>query len=61
MGSFGTKFDSLKQEWTTPQNLFDKLNKEFDFDYDPCPLNGRGGLKANGGSETTSTRLTAAN
>lgn len=34
MGSFGTKFDSLKQEWTTPQDLFDKLNKEFNFNFD---------------------------
>jgi hypothetical protein len=24
--------------WTTPKDLYDKLNDEFNFDYDPCPL-----------------------
>jgi site-specific DNA-methyltransferase (adenine-specific) len=24
--------------WATPKELYDKLNDEFDFDYDPCPL-----------------------
>ena len=27
-----------KDEWKTPQTLYDKLNKEFNFDFDPCPL-----------------------
>ena len=27
-----------KDEWKTPQLFYDKLNKEFDFDFDPCPL-----------------------
>jgi site-specific DNA-methyltransferase (adenine-specific) len=27
-----------KNEWKTPQSLYDKLNKEFNFDFDPCPL-----------------------
>jgi len=25
--------------WETPQDLYDSLNEEFDFDMDPCPLN----------------------
>jgi len=25
--------------WKTPNNLFLELNKEFDFNFDPCPLN----------------------
>ena len=24
------------EEWATPQDLFDELNKEFHFDLDPC-------------------------
>ena len=32
-------FSSLSDEWRTPQSLFDKLDKEFDFDSDPCPSN----------------------
>jgi site-specific DNA-methyltransferase (adenine-specific) len=24
--------------WATPKELYDKLNDEFNFDYDPCPL-----------------------
>lgn len=29
-------FMSLTNEWSTPQNVFDKLNKEFNFTLDPC-------------------------
>lgn len=25
--------------WATPKDLYDKLNEEFNFDFDPCPLN----------------------
>lgn len=25
--------------WATPKELYDKLNEEFKFDFDPCPLN----------------------
>jgi site-specific DNA-methyltransferase (adenine-specific) len=28
-------------DWETPKELYDKLNKEFTFDYDPCPLNAK--------------------
>lgn len=31
-------FSSLTDEWRTPQSLFDKLDKEFNFDSDPCPM-----------------------
>jgi hypothetical protein len=24
--------------WATPKELYDKLNSEFNFEYDPCPL-----------------------
>mgnify|MGYP006388590239 FL=1 len=29
-------FSSKTDLWSTPQNLFDELNKEFSFDLDPC-------------------------
>ncbi len=29
-------FSSKTPEWETPQNLFDELNKEFNFDVDVC-------------------------
>lgn len=29
-------FSSGTDLWATPQDFFDKLNKEFDFDLDPC-------------------------
>src|ERR1700676_926027 len=29
--------------WPTPKKLFDELNSEFCFNYDPCPLNGKVG------------------
>ena len=31
-------FSSLSDEWRTPQSLFNKLDKEFNFDSDPCPM-----------------------
>ena len=33
-------FQSKKTDnWATPKYLYDELDKEFDFDFDPCPLN----------------------
>lgn len=29
--------------WATPKGFYDVLDKEFNFDHDPCPLNGGGG------------------
>lgn len=34
MADLNTKFESNSQEWETPQNLFDALNREFDFEFD---------------------------
>ncbi len=31
-----TMFSSKTSEWSTPQDLFDELNKEFNFTLDPC-------------------------
>lgn len=28
-----------KDDWATPKDLYDLLDKEFNFDFDPCPLN----------------------
>lgn len=27
--------------WQTPQYLYDELNKEFNFDFDPCPIHAK--------------------
>ena len=32
-------FSSVKQTWKTPKALYEKLDKEFHFDFDPCPDN----------------------
>ncbi len=44
--------------WGTPKEFYNKLNEEFNFDFDPCPLNtgGRSHLRmmdfsSNGGKE----------
>ena len=29
-------FSSKKEEWETPQDFFDELNKEFNFELDAC-------------------------
>lgn len=29
---------SNSDNWATPKEFYDKLNKEFNFDFDPCPL-----------------------
>lgn len=31
-------FSSLSDHWNTPKSLYKKLDQEFDFNYDPCPL-----------------------
>lgn len=30
---------SHSDNWATPKDLYDRLNDEFNFDFDPCPLN----------------------
>ncbi len=40
MGIFSTeKFDGVKTDWETPQELFDYLNKEFHFTLDAAASN----------------------
>ena len=29
---------SKRQDWRTPKKIYDELNKEFSFDFDPCTL-----------------------
>lgn len=29
---------SKSDKWITPKSLYDELNKEFSFNYDPCPI-----------------------
>ena len=38
-------FSSISDEWKTPESLYNKLNQEFHFDFDPCPLGGVKGLE----------------
>lgn len=36
MSKLKVHFSSKKQDWETPQDFFDKLDKEFNFDLDVC-------------------------
>jgi phage N-6-adenine-methyltransferase len=36
MGKFSTKFESNKQDWETPDSIFDPLDEEFGFTLDVC-------------------------
>jgi site-specific DNA-methyltransferase (adenine-specific) len=36
MGNIKVHFSSASDKWSTPQDLFEKLNAEFDFTLDPC-------------------------
>lgn len=36
MAQFKTKFESAKQDWGTPKEIFDPLNNEFHFTLDVC-------------------------
>ena len=38
MKKFKGLMTSLTPHWSTPKWLYDELNKEFNFDFDPCPL-----------------------
>jgi len=40
MNNFKKRLTSLSINYSTPKKLFLKLNKEFHFDFDPCPLYG---------------------
>lgn len=51
VASFSMKNRNLthSDNWATPKEFYDALDAEFHFDYDPCPLNGRGGLEGDWG------------
>lgn len=34
-----TLFSKKSDNWSTPKEFYSKLDAEFKFDYDPCPLN----------------------
>jgi len=36
MAKFDTKFESKRQDWETPDSIFDPLNDEFNFTLDVC-------------------------
>lgn len=43
-------FSSATDIWYTPKDVYEKLNKEFNFDFDPCPINPNfNGLEVNWG------------
>lgn len=33
-------FSSASDRWATPPDVYEALDKEFEFDFDPCPLDG---------------------
>lgn len=37
-------FSSLSDDWKTPLSIYEKLNEEFQFNDDPCPIGGVEGL-----------------
>ena len=39
---------SRNDDWPTPKYFYDALNKEFKFDFDPCPLGGKDNLESDG-------------
>ena len=38
MGLNKSLFSSESVHWSTPKDLYEKLDEEFHFNYDPCPL-----------------------
>jgi len=41
-------FSHKSDHWSTPKDLYNRLDDEFGFDYDPCPLRGKkDGLDSN--------------
>lgn len=41
-------FTSEKQDWTTPLDLYEKLDDEFNFDFDPCIVDNKATMDTNG-------------
>jgi len=44
MSDFTKSRISRSDDWQTPKELYDKLNAEFHFNDDPCPIGGTEGL-----------------
>jgi site-specific DNA-methyltransferase (adenine-specific) len=40
MSKMNVHYLSLSVDWATPEWLYEELDKEFHFDFDPCPLYG---------------------
>src|SRR3989442_9909693 len=38
----GGMFTSLSGDWRTPKELYEQLDREFHFDFDPCPTDWNG-------------------
>jgi len=45
-------FSSASDNWSTPKDVYEALDREFSFNDDPCPLGGEGGLDREWGSST---------
>ena len=45
-------FMSTHDNWSTPKDVYDELNKEFNFNDDPCPIGGSGGLDKEWGTRS---------
>ncbi len=41
-------FTSMKQNWRTPKKLYQELDKEFHFDFDPCIVDDKATMQSNG-------------
>lgn len=52
MSDFTKSRISKSDDWSTPKWLYDKLDIEFHFNDDPCPLKGNGGLEREWGTST---------
>ena len=46
----GVHFSSATDHWRTPDETYKALHAEFDFNDDPCPIGGGGGLEREWGS-----------
>lgn len=38
MNKHKVHFSQITDDWRTPQKLYEELDKEFNFDFDPCPF-----------------------
>jgi len=50
MSDFTKSRISRSDNWQTPLELYDKLDAEFHFNDDPCPIKGKGGLEREWGT-----------